>query len=93
MARKRPARDLDDDDDDDLPAPRGRGRVDDDDEDDTPPRPSRNNAFTGLALLTTVALIGAAVFFYLDAQAATAQPLPAPAANVPALAPTPPAAK
>lgn len=87
MARKRPSRDLDDDDDDDLPA-RGRGR-DLDDEDDAPVAPSRNNAYTGLALLTTIALIGAAAFFYLDSEAAIAQPLAAPAVNVSALAPAP----
>ena len=44
------------------------------------------DAYTGLSLLTLVALLAAATFFYLDAQAVAEQPLQPPSVTIPALA-------
>lgn len=79
MARRRPA----DDDDDDTP--RRRAPVDDDDDDDdgAPPKPGEN-AYTGMLVVTLLALIGACVLFYLHTDALSAQTVPQPpAVNTP----------
>ena len=88
MARKKPKtkpRDNYDDDDGDV-APKRKSRRARDDDDDRPKGPP-NDAYTGLAFLTLVALIGAGAFFYLDAEAVTAQPLNPPSVTIPALVP------
>ena len=55
---------------------------------DDPTRP-RNDAYTGMLVLTLVALIGACVFFFLDHAALTEQSVQAPGVTVPALGATP----
>lgn len=86
MARRRD----DDDDDDDLPKNRKPARSEADDEeddyDDAPPKKkSREDAFTGLAAISLVALIIAAVMLYLDtSELGTAAP-PQPSVNIPGL--------
>lgn len=93
MARKRRKLD-DDDDDDDAPKARKRPALDDDEDDDRPARvPSRNDAYTGLLVISTLAFLGAAMLFYFDYAEATAQPLTMPNVKVPAMIvnPTPPA--
>ena len=56
--------------------------------DDDPDRP-RNNAYTGMLVITLVALIGACVFFFLDHAALTEQSVQAPSVTVPALGAVP----
>jgi hypothetical protein len=51
---------------------------------DDPDRP-RNDAYTGMLVITLVALFAACVFFYLDHAALTAQPVQAPGVTVPEL--------
>lgn len=98
MARRKP--DLDDEDDLDTPPARGRGRaplLDDEDDDAPKSKKATANAYTGLAFLATLGLIGAAVMFYLDASELGTPPPPAPATftllplggNVTAAAPAP----
>ena len=95
MARKR--RKVDDEDDDDLKARPRKQPVLDDEDDDRPAKvPSRNDAYTGLLVIATLAFLGAATLFYLDYSEATAQTLTMPAAKVPAMiiptaVPAPPA--
>ena len=86
MARRR---DDDDEDDDDLPKRKpARSEADDDEDDfdDGPPRKkSKEDAFTGLLVISLVALIVAAVMLYLDtSELGTAAP-PQPSVNVPGL--------
>ena len=90
MARKKKPKPLDDDDFDERPkkkSKKSRPRDDFDDELDERPRGTPPDAYTGLALVTLIALLGAAAFFYLDAEAVKAQPLSPPSVTVPALAP------
>ena len=58
-----------------------------DDYDDAPaPRPaSRNDAYTGMLLISLVCLIAASVLLFLDSEDMTASPLANPTATVPAL--------
>ena len=56
--------------------------------DDDPDRP-RNDAYTGMLVITLVALIAACVFFFLDHAALTEQSVQAPGVTVPALGTTP----
>ncbi len=60
---------------------------DDRDEDDAPaPRKaSRNDAYTGMLLISLVCLVGATVLLLLDSNEMTASPLSNPTAAVPAL--------
>lgn len=58
---------------------------------DDPDRP-RNDAYTGMLVLTLVALLAACVFFVLDHAALTEQTVQAPAVTVPALGAVPPPA-
>ena len=51
---------------------------------DDPDRP-RNDAYTGMLVITLVALIAACVFFFLDHAALTEQSVQAPSVTVPAL--------
>lgn len=94
MARRR---DDDDEDDDDLPKTKrkpARSAVEDDDEeddddfDDSPPPPrkkSKEDAFTGLLVISLVALIVAFVMIYLDtSELGTAAPQQ-PGVNLPGL--------
>ena len=62
--------------------------LDDEVADDDPDRP-RNDAYTGMLVLTLVALIAACVFFYLDHAALTEQSVQAPSVTVPALGTVP----
>lgn len=89
MARRRD----DDEDDDDLPKKKrtpARSEVEDDEDDDfddgpPPKKKSKEDAFTGLAAISLVALIIAAVMLYLDtSELGTAAP-PQPSVNVPGL--------
>ena len=89
MARKKskpkPARVPDEE---DIPKPKLRRVTQDEDENDselTVPKP-RSDVFTGLAALSLIALIGAAVFFYLDHEEMTKKSLAAPTLTVPAAA-------
>jgi len=86
MARRR-----DDEDDDDLPKKKrkpARSEADDEDDDDDyvpPKKKSKEDAFTGLAAISLVALIIAAVMLYLDtSELGTAAP-PTPSVTVPGL--------
>ncbi len=96
MARKRKR----DEDDEDLPKKKKRKAApivddDDDDDDDSPPKkPSTNDAYTGLAILTFFGLVAACVIFYLDAEALGETPPPVPNVSIPALGapPAPPGA-
>lgn len=54
-------------------------------------KPSRNDAYTGMLLISLVCLLAATVLLMLDASDMTAAPLANPTVNVPALA-TPAAA-
>jgi hypothetical protein len=90
MARRR---DDDDEDDDDLPKKKrkpARSAVEDEDDDDfddepAPRQKSKENAFTGLLVVSLVALIIAAVMIYFDtSELGTAAP-PQPGVNVPGL--------
>ena len=54
-------------------------------------KPSRNDAYTGMLLISLVCLLAATVLLMLDANDMTAAPLANPSVTVPALA-TPPAA-
>jgi hypothetical protein len=56
--------------------------------DDDPDRP-RNNAYTGMLVITLVALLAACVFFFLDHAALTEQTVQAPSVTVPALGAVP----
>ena len=89
MARKKskpkPARVAEEE---DVPKPKLRRVTRDEEEDDSEsdaPKP-RSDVFTGLAALSLLALIGAAVFFYLDHDEMTKKSLAAPAFTVPAAA-------
>ena len=62
--------------------------LDDEVADDDPDRP-RNDAYTGMLVLTLVALIAACAFFYLDHAALTEQSVQAPSVTVPALGTVP----
>ena len=77
---------------DDEPAPSARDFADDE-----VPKPSRNNAYTGLVLVATLALIGAAALHYVDYTASSKAKLDVPTVALPALMTTPqapaPAAK
>ncbi|HVK17673.1 MAG TPA: hypothetical protein VM533_12055 [Fimbriiglobus sp.] len=53
----------------------------------------RNDAYTGMLVITLVALIGACAFFFLDHAALTEQSVQAPSVTVPALGSAPAAAK
>ena len=55
---------------------------------DDPDRP-RNDAYTGMLVITLAALIAACVFFYLDHAALTEQTVQAPTVTVPALGTVP----
>lgn len=71
-----------------VPKPKLRRVTRDEEEDDaelTVPKP-RSDVFTGLAALSLLALIGAAVFFYLDHEEMTKKSLAAPSYTVPAAA-------
>ena len=89
MARRR---DDEDEDDDDLPKKKRkpvRSEADDEDDGDddyAPPRKkSKEDAFTGLAAISLVALIIAAVMLYLDtSELGTAAP-PTPNVTIPGL--------
>lgn len=86
MARKRKV-----DDDDDIPKKKKKRAPivdDDDDDDDSPPapkKPSTNDAYTGLAMLTFFGLVAACVIFYLDAEALGETAPAVPNLTVPAL--------
>ena len=85
MARKRKV-----DDDDDVPKKKRKAPIvdDDDDDDDSPQppkKPSTNDAYTGLAILTFLGLVAACVIFYLDAEALGTTPPAAPNVTIPAL--------
>jgi hypothetical protein len=56
--------------------------------DDDPDRP-RNNAYTGMLVITLVSLLAACVFFFLDHAALTEQSVQAPSVTVPALGAVP----
>ncbi len=77
---------------DDEPAPSTRDFADDE-----IPKPSRNNAYTGLVLVATLALVGAAALHYVDYTASSKAKLDVPTVALPALITTPqvpaPAAK
>lgn len=77
---------------DDEPAPGARDFADDE-----VPRPSANNAYTGLVLVATLALAGAAALHYADYTASSKAKLDVPTVALPALITTPqapaPAAK
>lgn len=77
--KKSRAAELDDDDFEDG--------ADGDDFDDAPaPRPaSRNDAYTGMLLISLVCLVAASVLLMLDSDDMTASPLANPTATVPAL--------
>ena len=62
--------------------------LDDEATDDDPTRP-RNDAYTGMLVITLSALIAACVFFYLDHAALTEQTVQAPTVTVPALGAVP----
>ena len=68
-----------------IPKPKlRRVREDDGDDGDEPTAPkARSDVFTGLAALSLLALIGAAVFFYQDHEETVAKSLAAPAVTVP----------
>jgi hypothetical protein len=55
-----------------------------DDLDEDPDRP-RNDAYTGMLVITLASLIAACVFFFLDHGALTAQTVQAPSVTVPPL--------
>ena len=89
MARRR--RD-DDEDDDDLPKKKASRRDDDYEDDDldedldpAAPPPARSNAYTGILSIAFVALVAAAVIFYLDASELSSAPIPQPNVSVPGL--------
>ena len=70
---------------DEIPKPKLR-RVREDDEAELTAPKTRNDVFTGLAALSLIALIGAAVFFYQDHEATALKSLAAPAVTVPSAA-------
>ncbi len=70
---------------DEIPKPKLR-RVREDDEAELTAPKTRNDVFTGLAALSLIALIGAAVFFYQDHEATALESLAAPAVTVPSAA-------
>jgi hypothetical protein len=78
MARNR---DYDDEDEDFDDRPK-RGKKKDKDED--PNRP-RNDAYTGMLVITFLVLVAASVFMYLDHEELIAAPVSAPKFEVPAL--------
>ena len=77
--KKARAAELDDDDFED------EGRDDFDDEAPAPRKASRNDAYTGMLLISLVCLVAATVFLLLDSNDMTASPLANPDAKVPAL--------
>jgi len=70
---------------DDVPKPKLR-RVREDDESELTEPKTRNDIFTGLAALSLLALIGAAVFFYQDHEETTLKSLAAPVITIPTAA-------
>ena len=70
---------------DEIPKPKLR-RVREDDEAELAAPKTRNDVFTGLAALSLIALIGAAVFFYQDPEATALKSLAAPSVTVPSAA-------
>jgi hypothetical protein len=60
-------------------------------EDDEPAEPRKpvGDAYTGLLVITLVALIAACVFFYLDSSAIGAQSVQPPSVTIPALTASP----
>jgi hypothetical protein len=96
MARRRPA---DDEDDDDLPKKKKKKKaapvevedddldaVDELDEDSAPaaPRP-RENAYTGLLVITFLSLVAACALLYLDFSELSAAPVQQPNVTLPGL--------
>ena len=73
------------DDEEAIPKPKLRRVREDDEAEPTVPK-TRNDVFTGLAALSLLALIGAAVFFYQDHDATALKSLAAPAVTVPTAA-------
>ena len=65
-----------------IPKPKLRRVREDDGAEPTAPK-ARSDVFTGLAALSLLALIGAAVFFYQDHEETVAKSLAAPAVTVP----------
>ena len=84
MAKKKskPAKSVDQD---DAPKPKLR-RVREDDEAELTAPKARNDVFTGLAALSLLALIGAAIFYYLDHDETTQKSLAAPVITIPTAA-------
>lgn len=76
-------------DDDEKPKKRPAAVADDDDDgdDDRPSRTvkPRNDAFTGLLVITLLGLIASTVLLYLDHEELSAQTVSAPNVSVPAL--------
>ena len=82
--------------DDEKPKKKARAaEVEDEDEDDDGDdgddfvelrKPSRNDAYTGMLLISLVCLLAATVLLWLDASDMTAAQLANPTVNVPALA-------
>jgi hypothetical protein len=78
--KKKKAADVDDDDDDR-----------DDNEDDSPAipkKPSKNDAYTGLLILSLLAFIVSSVFFYLDHTELSVTQVPQPSLTMPSLGQT-----
>ncbi len=70
---------------DEIPRPKLR-RVREDDGGEPAAPQTRNDVFTGLAALSLLALIGAAVFFNQDHEATALKSLAAPAVTIPSAA-------
>jgi len=70
---------------DEAPQPKLR-RVREDDEAELTAPKARSDVFTGLAALSLIALIGAAVFFYQDHEETILKSLAAPGITVPTAA-------
>jgi len=70
---------------DEAPQPKLR-RVREDDEAELTAPKARSDVFTGLAALSLIALIGAAVFFYQDHEETILKSLAAPVITVPTAA-------
>ncbi len=67
-----------------IPKPKLRRVHSEDDETELAAPKKRSDVFTGLAALSLLALIGAAVFFHLDHDETTQKSLAAPVVTVPA---------
>lgn len=70
---------------DEAPKPKLRRVREDDEAESTGPQ-VRNDVFTGLAALSLIALIGAAVFFYQDHEETNLKSLAVPVLTVPTAA-------